>query len=262
MANERNSLRFDHKEIAVIFSLFVFVSLLMFTVGILVGKGISQAKYESSRGGGEPADRIPSSPKTIEEKPSTVSEHAGSSLTTPEEGKAEASAKDTEDEKLALAKKEESNDKTEEKEPDSLKLIPQKPGGHEASGLVQHEHQKEAEAILSNPQLLPLIEDNTPRRKTASLGSIPESYSSGKFLVQIGSYPTEKEAGERVENLKKLGFPYAHFSAIEFGDTKEKWFRVWLGYYPDYKSANETGKILKDKGEVKHYLVRKSDSTG
>src|SRR5947208_1005393 len=41
------SLRFDHKEIAVIFSLFIFVSLLMFTVGILVGKGLAQAKYES-----------------------------------------------------------------------------------------------------------------------------------------------------------------------------------------------------------------------
>ena len=40
MANEKSSLRpslrFDHREIAVIFSLFIFVSLLMFTVGILV----------------------------------------------------------------------------------------------------------------------------------------------------------------------------------------------------------------------------------
>src|SRR4051812_11923043 len=40
------TLRFDHREIAVIFSLFIFVSLLMFTVGILVGKGLAQAKYE------------------------------------------------------------------------------------------------------------------------------------------------------------------------------------------------------------------------
>ena len=47
MANQNPSLRFDHREIAVIFSLFIFVSLLMFTVGILVGKGLAQAKYES-----------------------------------------------------------------------------------------------------------------------------------------------------------------------------------------------------------------------
>src|SRR5947209_3699116 len=46
MNKRTTALRFDHREIAVIFSLFIFVSLLMFTVGILVGKGLAQAKYE------------------------------------------------------------------------------------------------------------------------------------------------------------------------------------------------------------------------
>ncbi|NBX81960.1 hypothetical protein EBQ90_02595 [bacterium] len=38
-------MRFESREIAVILSLFIFVSLLMFTVGIVVGKGLAQAKY-------------------------------------------------------------------------------------------------------------------------------------------------------------------------------------------------------------------------
>lgn len=46
MANSKPSVRFDHREVAVIFSLFVFVSLLMFTLGIVVGKGLSNAKFE------------------------------------------------------------------------------------------------------------------------------------------------------------------------------------------------------------------------
>src|SRR5580698_8944961 len=46
MTNKQPMLRFDHREVAVIFSLFIFVSLLMFSVGILVGKGLTQAKYE------------------------------------------------------------------------------------------------------------------------------------------------------------------------------------------------------------------------
>ena len=46
MGKNRFSLKFDHREVVVIFSLFVFVSLLMFTVGIVVGKGLTLAKYE------------------------------------------------------------------------------------------------------------------------------------------------------------------------------------------------------------------------
>src|SRR4051812_30158452 len=72
MTNQQPSLRFDHREIAVIFSLFVFVSLLMFTVGILVGKGLAQAKYESSR-------MIDSTPVDISRREPPVSPHSGKS---------------------------------------------------------------------------------------------------------------------------------------------------------------------------------------
>ena len=48
--NNRPVLRFDAREIAVLFSLFIFVSLLMFTVGFLVGKGLTQARYEGKLG--------------------------------------------------------------------------------------------------------------------------------------------------------------------------------------------------------------------
>ena len=48
MENNQSPFRFDHKEMSVIFSLFIFTSLLMFTVGIMVGKGISQSKSEPS----------------------------------------------------------------------------------------------------------------------------------------------------------------------------------------------------------------------
>ncbi len=49
-------LRFNHREIAVVFSLFVFTALLMFTVGVLVGKGLSQPRVEwrSDRNGDVP----------------------------------------------------------------------------------------------------------------------------------------------------------------------------------------------------------------
>ncbi|MBY0371765.1 hypothetical protein K2X33_13860, partial [bacterium] len=49
----KSTLRFDSREIAVLFALFIFVSLLMFTVGIMVGKGLTQAKYEQEGGPAE-----------------------------------------------------------------------------------------------------------------------------------------------------------------------------------------------------------------
>lgn len=91
---------------------------------------------------------------------------------------------------------------------------------------------------------------------------MPESHAAGQFSVQIGSYPNQKEAEERVDSLRKLGFPHAHFSAKQLSENQGMWYRVWLGFFPDYDSANESGQALKKRGEVKQYLVRKVDSSG
>lgn len=267
MTNQHPSLRFDHREIAVIFSLFVFVSLLMFTVGILVGKGLAQAKYESTR----MIDSSHAEPPTVSLQPS---KHSGTSITTNQEKSAgpigaepaqnahhEAEAKPSrstiDDEPIQTSSR--------------LKLVPQrgKENGETGDSLLEPGSKGVSENILKNPQIASLLEEESPAQKgkrsvaSASVPTkIPGSYANGKYTVQVGSYPTEKDATDRVDSLKKLGFPYAHFSAKELGDNKETWFRVWLGFYPDYQGANDSGRILKDRGEVRHYLVRKSDTAG
>ncbi|NDC24484.1 MAG: hypothetical protein EBZ49_10220, partial [Proteobacteria bacterium] len=76
MAIQNSGLRFDSREIAVIFSLFIFVSLLMFTVGILVGKGLAQAKFE-----GIPVASSPSPERQVTSADS-ASSHPHSPLST------------------------------------------------------------------------------------------------------------------------------------------------------------------------------------
>jgi cell division protein FtsN len=230
---KKTSLRFDAKETVVLFSLFIFVSLLMFTVGILVGKGMTQARYES-----RPVE-------TAAEKP--ADHHAGSSVSmgahhdAPHE---EAAVPETKAEVPVAAV-------PEKAEEPALKLIPLKPTQAEANGVHLSDSRTEAAALLKNPKILALIEPETKGDTKRALGS------EGTYTVQVGSYPNETAAQERVDALRKLGFPQAFFSAKELGSASGTWYRVWLGQYPDYLSAKKTGDQLQARGEVKNYIVRK-----
>ena len=275
MANQNPSLRFDHREIAVIFSLFIFVSLLMFTVGILVGKGLAQAKYESlllspdhPKSGRGLSSANPDSPPPASaeaENPKTPSaENQKSSIPAGPEASSNAgpSAANT----VAIEEK--------KKPAPPVQLIPQHAKNPESSGLTLQEpaSSKEAEHVLKDPKIRALLDEpsSAPKRNTASAprnpsattkpGTPPSSFSKGLFTVQVGSYPTQKDAAERVQALKKLGFPYAYFSAKELVDSKDTWYRVGLGYYPDKTSAETSGAFLQKQGEVKNYLVRKTDA--
>lgn len=88
------------------------------------------------------------------------------------------------------------------------------------------------------------------------------SFPKGQFTVQVGSYLSEPEANERIEELKKFGFPHAYFSAKELGDPKMVWYRVWLGYFSTVESARRSGEWLQKRGEVKSFLVRKNEPNG
>lgn len=260
MPNNQPALRFDHREIAVIFSLFIFVSLLMFTVGILVGKGLTQAKYESW-----PQTGTKSASYHGSAEDSLLPETKGTLVTTNTESIAKTSEPATERipansaASLGVSQSTESAPYSE-----SLKLIPQKEKAPDpfAGSLLEPKKSAETEKILNNPKLKGLIEGGTTKRRIASVKH-PSSTPSpkGRFMVQVGSYPSEKDAAERIEALKKMGFPNAFFSPSEIGDQKETWYRVWLGHFADFQTAKMNGEMLQERGEVKNFLVRKAETT-
>ena len=310
MSESKASLRFDHREIAVIFSLFIFVSLLMFTVGILVGKGLAQAKYEGvllHLPTNAPAVAAPEAESTADTNPGAPLPSSGTSVSTD-------APKGPQGKELTTAKAEEPNEEKAEEKPAEkekangpavasnglaneagptnatagknvpLELVPKnaKPGNLAGNSLREPGRNAETEALLKNPKLRALVDnEKDPAGPTVSFGAakrgaastappskaaapannaVIQSLASGPFTVQVGSYPTEKDAAERVEALKKLGFSHSYFSAKQWSDTKETWYRVWLGYYPDYESAKRSGRTLQERGEVTNYLVRKTDA--
>jgi|694.fasta_scaffold96267_3 DedD protein len=312
MANQNSGLRFDSREIAVIFSLFIFVSMLMFTVGILVGKGLAQAKFEgspvvttangernvSSEGTG--AHSVASTGTSVSSNPPIVASkheatpkpelekthspaHSASEIEKPAHSESHGTEPEHKPELKALSEEYEMDPHPAE----PLELKPKKshsPDIHKeiTADLVT----PESEEVLRNPKLKELFEPDgapvklaekkkqepddimieqdfskaTPKRSVASVSEkMPPSYASGAYSVQIAAYSEESQAAERVQALKKLGFPHAYFSAKELGENKETWYRVWLGFYPSFESAKASGDSLQARGEVKNYLVRKSE---
>ncbi len=312
----KSALRFDHREIAVIFSLFVFVSLLMFTVGILVGKGLTQARYEG---------QTPLGTKPAESLAHSGSTHAGASVSMgshqadaphaevghaaehapapaahgqpPAESHAvptpsadhrteEHPTADTHEAKTPPVEAKHSDEEHASAPVAStapLKLVPLRPSVPQNTGTNLAAATAETNALMKNPRIASLVDATDEKRPPSVAAAKPKKVAPGdaaktervpasaapsaptaptapteSYTVQVGSYPNETAAQERVEALKKMGFPQASFSANNLGAANGTWYRVWLGQYPDYSTAKKTGDQLQARGEVKNYIVRKN----
>jgi SPOR domain len=323
MTNSKQPFRFDHRELTVIFSLFIFSSLLMFTVGIMVGKGIAQSKTEKptevaevdkenkeepktetasekkdlhaegapasenhaalksspshSEGTSVSTEPAPSHPLAKKEKelPSqleSVTNEVADSPSHPPTPTAKHGPESAPVKEKSLAK---ASPSAPELMPESqteggdLELIPEKPRtGDVRASLADLANTQEVSKTLKDPKIQTLLDGSPPpqKRNVASLhssshvNSTPKSFSEGKYTVQVGSYPSQADATVRLEQLRKQGFPFAYTTTKELGDKKEPWYRVWLGYFSDPESAKASGELLQQRGEVKSYLVRKSQT--
>jgi cell division protein FtsN len=263
MDSNKPSLRLDQREISVIFSLFVFVSLLMFTVGILVGKGLTQAKYDGKVM--VPVAQIEAALSEDESefrKVTSVSTDHPKAKGDSKNHHSEAADEDSEPSLVPESAPNTEIAKHEEHEAPAkpLALVPLKPSKAEQVGttLKDFGSSKESAALLKNPKIKALLESEgpSPSAKTA-VGK--GSSKNSKYTVQIGSYPDKSQAEQRVELLKKQGFSDAYFSANQLETTGATWFRVWLGYFPDHLTAQKSGEKLQKTGDIKNYLVRKAD---
>jgi len=298
MNKQPTGLRFESREIAVILSLFIMVSLLMFTVGIVVGKGLAQAKFEGNVqvADSESHDRSPTSTENhseISHKPALgTSVSANPPIAHPVESSHSTETAHANPEHQAAAESSIKLDTEEDhfKPSEPLELKPKKSASLDVHNDLESDLENpETIKLLKNPKLKDLFESEkqpapkkviskknrgsdeviegdfsnlqNSRTVAAVKEKIPYSFATGPYSVQVAAYSDESQAKDRVEALKGLGFPHAYFSAINLGENKETWFRVWLGYYPSFESAKQGGEALQARGEVKNFLVRKSESS-
>lgn len=273
MAEPRPTLRFDRREIAVVFSLFVFISLLMFTVGILVGKSITQSRnnaattetadteeHSEASGHGE-ADAHGSPHKPAEKHHEATTAHAE---------KSEHGA--DHHEKAAHEEKHEAETEVAEEQKEAeppLELVPLKPERSEVAGTTLRDQAsvEEADRLLADPKIRALLDETDrkiandkakgkTKRRTASI----EEPTKQDFTVQVGSYSSQADADARVKHLQNLGFHDAYRTTKKLGGSSGTWHRVWLGYFSDANLAQASGESLQAKGEIKTFLVRRSNA--
>jgi len=273
MNKSQSPFRFDHRELTVIFSLFIFTSLLMFTVGVVVGKSLGSSKSATVAQSEESSHN-----NSIKEGEThqVATHNSGTSVSTdhsPESHKTDHGPTTHLDNLTAEVSEPVKEHKSQETTPKAhptpptaeLELIPEKPRtGDVRATLADLTDQEEVGKVLSNPKVQELLENSSapkPKPKKRAIASTsPQSFSEGNYTVQVGSYPSQADATLRVDQLRKLGYPFAYLSTKELGDKKEPWYRVWLGYFPDSESAKVNGELLQQRGEVKSYLVRRSET--
>jgi len=244
--SERSLLKLDHRELAVLFSLFVFLSLLMFTVGILVGKGLSHRTKTTSLEADHHENPISANAalNNAAHAPKSTSVSMG------EEIKSAAPAKTV----GTVAKVEASPTKQ------SLELTPMKAKKPDFTGTQILEPKNARDDVLTkNPRLEGIVENESS--KNSGSEELPRTSDRGFYTVQVGSYPAEKEAAERTAAFKRMGFPHAFFQSTSLPGTNQIWYRVSLGYFASYDAAKIGGEFLQQKGEIRTFLIRRTDET-
>lgn len=80
---------------------------------------------------------------------------------------------------------------------------------------------------------------------------------ASSFTVQIASYATSDEARARVAGLRASGINDAYFSSQKLSNG-EKWYRVGVGSFPSADWARKTGEQLLRRKLAKEYVVRQA----
>lgn len=77
----------------------------------------------------------------------------------------------------------------------------------------------------------------------------------GRFTLQIGSYPSIREAKDQVDSMEALGLqPVLRVAEIK---GKGKWFRVYLGGFSSRDDAEKAGEGYRSQHVIDSFIVAK-----
>ena len=93
-------------------------------------------------------------------------------------------------------------------------------------------------------------------KEEATEESEPVSASAGKFAIQLGSYPSKKDAQVKIKALVKRGLHPDIRTAVVNNQTR---YRVILPGFKTKASADQRGKELHTKRKIENFIVIKSE---
>lgn len=78
----------------------------------------------------------------------------------------------------------------------------------------------------------------------------------GKYTIQVASFTNEVEAQEFAHNLYNSGYKSTYYTIVNLLD-KGTWYRVSVGFFKEYSSAEIFAKMLEKQGKIETYIIRK-----
>ena len=106
-----------------------------------------------------------------------------------------------------------------------------------------------AQPVKAQPQASPA--PVAPAPTPTARATQPEA--AGKFTLQVGSFNTPVEAGERVAKLRAAGFA-AQVVTVEL-PKRGTWYRVQTGRFADRAEAQRYGAQLRAQGAAESFIV-------
>lgn len=98
----------------------------------------------------------------------------------------------------------------------------------------------------------------TPAAKPASTTSaqgMPAAVSGGSHAVQVGSFSAQKDANALKQKLAKLNYP-AFVVEADLG-AKGRWYRVRVGPYSNAEQAKVAQNVLEEREKIKGFVSRR-----
>ncbi len=145
-------------------------------------------------------------------------------------------------------------------------------GSHHVEGTaaeaIHEATQDEMEAAklkVDHPKPVDLPEQKSAQKESAPSGREVTDVSEdaadaaapiGKFALQLGSYPTSKDAQKRISQYLKRGIKTEMRTALVNSETR---YRVVIPGFQSLKQADRRGKELQDARKVESFVVIKSE---
>lgn len=255
---DRFEVSLEPRQVALLFVLVLVILVLVFALGIIVGRGLrspvtppSVAGTAPAEEGGEVADgppvdaaSLPGDPVEGEADGAPKLKFYGADGKTPER-EASAVAPTPADEPAAAPADAAAAPADAAPAPD-LKGLPAEPAPVKAAAA------KPAEKAPEKSKAKAEAKPKADSKKTAKVDTKPKA-AGGKFTIQVSAFQSRSQADHLVSNLKNKGYDAYIAQAVIPG--KGIWYRVRIGTYGSRDDAQKTANTLKRKEGISTYVT-------
>lgn len=269
MEQPKPRIQLDKMEIGLVFSLFILVAGMMFTLGVLVGHGVgvrdsgshlaasTQEAMSGLHGGGhaDTSHDQHDSPR----KPASVEGAKTAAAPGADLRKAFRDSKQQALVEMALRENSPAKAKSAMDAEAHLNAHPEwnrKPASTDED--ATDEKAKELEMARKAEEArekggVPRAVKSLFERKPANADAFTPR--SGSYTIQISSYATADEGAVKVSELRRSGFNDAYAETIRLKNG-ESWHRVGVGSFPNADWARKNGDKIVKRGLAHDYVVR------